>query len=126
MPMLVLLAWMVRTNPAIRGSKRQVSIRCAPIVALLPVTLQSHRKKMYPSIGSALKPTAIMNAVQLSSLFIVWFSLNYHTQKSRLVKFDALRANILGAPQTKGVPLQPLEVRAAHTGQRRTTEYRQM
>ena len=48
MPMLVLLAGMVRTNPAIRGSKRQVSDRCTPIVALLPVTLQSQSKKCVP------------------------------------------------------------------------------
>ena len=71
MPMLVLLAGMVRTNPAIRGSKRQVSDRCTPIVALLPVTLQSHRTKMYPSFGSVLKTAARMNAVQLSVPFIV-------------------------------------------------------
>ena len=43
--MLVLLAGMVRTNPAIRGSKRLYSDRCTPIVALLPVTLQSHTEK---------------------------------------------------------------------------------
>ena len=39
--MLVLLAAMIRTNPAIRGSKR-----------LLSLTLQCHPKKMYPDIGN--------------------------------------------------------------------------
>ena len=46
--MLVLLAVMVRTNPAIRGSKRLVLGRCTPIVALLPVTLQSQTEKGVP------------------------------------------------------------------------------
>lgn len=46
--LLVLLAGMVRTNPAIRGSKRLVSDRCTPIVALLPVTLQSQTEKGVP------------------------------------------------------------------------------
>ena len=50
--MLVLLAAMVRTNPVIRGSKRLVSGRSTPIVALQSVTLQSHLKKMYPNIGN--------------------------------------------------------------------------
>ena len=50
--MLVLLAAMVRTNPAILGSKRLVSDRCTPIVALQSVTLQSHLKKMYPDIDN--------------------------------------------------------------------------
>ncbi len=50
--MLVLLAAIVRTNPAIRGSKRLVLDRCTPIVALQSVTLQSHLKKMYPNIGN--------------------------------------------------------------------------
>ena len=50
--MLVLLAGMVRTNPAIRGSKRLVSDRCTLIVALQSVTLQSHLKKMYPNIDN--------------------------------------------------------------------------
>jgi len=69
--MLVLLAAMIRTNPAIRGSKRLVSDRCTLIVALLSLTLQCHLKKMYPSFVSVLKPTAIMNATQLSTPFIV-------------------------------------------------------
>ena len=47
-PMLVLLAGMVRTNPVIRGSKRQVSDHCTPIVALQPVTLQSQSEKDVP------------------------------------------------------------------------------
>ena len=46
--LLVLLAVMVRTNPAIRGSKRLVSDRCTPIIALLPVTLQSQTEKGVP------------------------------------------------------------------------------
>ena len=46
--MLVLLAGMVRTNLAIRGSKRLFLDRCTPIVALLPVTLQSHTEKGVP------------------------------------------------------------------------------
>ena len=46
--MLVLLQMMVRTNPVIRGSKRQVSVHCTPIVALLPVTLQSQSEKCVP------------------------------------------------------------------------------
>lgn len=50
--MLVLLAAMIRTNPAIRGSKRLVSDRCTLIVALLSLTLQCHPKKMYPDIGN--------------------------------------------------------------------------
>ena len=50
--MLVLLAAMIRTNPAIRGSKRLVSDRCTLIVALQSVTLQSHLKKMYPDIDN--------------------------------------------------------------------------
>jgi hypothetical protein len=50
--MLVLLAAMIRTNSAIRGSKRLVSDRCTLIVALQSVTLQSHLKKMYPDIGN--------------------------------------------------------------------------
>ena len=50
--MLVLLAAMIRTNPAIRGSKRLVSDRCTLIVALQSVTLQSHLKKMYPNIDN--------------------------------------------------------------------------
>lgn len=65
--MLVLLAAMIRTNPAIRGSKRLVSDRCTLIVALLSLTLQCHPKKVYPSFGSVLKPMAIMNAAQLST-----------------------------------------------------------
>ena len=52
MQMLVLLAAMVRTNPAIQGSKRLVSDRCTLIVALLSLTLQSHLKKMYPNIDN--------------------------------------------------------------------------
>ena len=50
--MLVLLAAMIRTNPAIRGSKRLVSDRCTLIVALFSLTLQCHPKKMYPDIGN--------------------------------------------------------------------------
>ncbi len=50
--MLVLFAAMVRTNPAIRGSKRLVSNRCTLIVALLSLTLQNHLKKMYPDIDN--------------------------------------------------------------------------
>ena len=50
--MLVLFAAMVRTNPAIQGSKRLVSNRCTLIVALQSVTLQSHLKKMYPDIDN--------------------------------------------------------------------------
>ena len=50
--MLVLLAAMVRTNPAIQDSKRLVSDRSTLIVALQLVTLQSHLKKMYPDIGN--------------------------------------------------------------------------
>ena len=69
--MLVLLAGMVRTNPVIRGSKRQVSDRCTLIVALLPLTLQSQSENVYPFIGSVMKPMAMMNATQLSTLFIV-------------------------------------------------------
>ena len=46
--MLVLLAAMVRTNPAIQSHKRLVSGRCTTIVALQSVTLLSHLKKMYP------------------------------------------------------------------------------
>ena len=46
--MLVLLARMVRTNPVIRGSKRLISNRCTPIVALQPVTLQSQSEKCVP------------------------------------------------------------------------------
>ena len=40
--MLVLLAAMIRTNPAIRGSKRLVSDRCTLIVALLSLILTAH------------------------------------------------------------------------------------
>ena len=69
--MLVLLAAMIRTNPAIQGSKRLIIDRCTPIVALLSLTLQCHPKKMYPSFGSVLKPMEIMNAAQLSTPFIV-------------------------------------------------------
>ena len=54
-PMLVLLAGMVRTNPAIRGSKRQVSDRCTSIVALLPVTLQSQSEKDVPLLWKCLE-----------------------------------------------------------------------
>ena len=43
--MLVLLAWMVRTNPVIRGSKQLVLDHCTPIVALLSVTLHSQSGK---------------------------------------------------------------------------------
>ena len=71
MQMLVLLAVMIRTNPAILSSKRLIIDRCSPIVALLSLTLQCHSKKMYPSFGSVLKPMAIMNAMQLSTPFIV-------------------------------------------------------
>lgn len=69
--MLVLLAVMVRTNPAIPSSKRLISDRCTLIVDLLSLTLHCHPKKMYPSFGSVLKPMARMNAEQLSSPFIV-------------------------------------------------------
>lgn len=60
--MLVLLAAMGRTNLAIQGSKRLIIDRCTLIVALLSLTLQCHPKKMYPFIGSVLKPMARMNA----------------------------------------------------------------
>ena len=50
--MLVLLAAMVRTNPAIQSHKRLVSGRCTTIVALQSVTLLSHLKKMYPDIDN--------------------------------------------------------------------------
>ena len=53
--MLVLLPGMVRTNPAIRGSKRQVSGRCTPIVALQPVTLQSQTEKGVPLLWKCLE-----------------------------------------------------------------------
>ena len=53
--MLVLLAAMVRTNPVIRGLKRQVSVRCTPIVALLPVTLQSQLEKDVPLLWKCLE-----------------------------------------------------------------------
>ena len=53
--MLVLLAWMVRTNPVIRGSKRLVLDRCTPIVALQPVTLQSQSKKDVPLLWKCLE-----------------------------------------------------------------------
>ena len=55
MPMLVLLAGMVRTNPVIRGSKRLVSDRCTPIVALLPVTLHSQSEKDVPLLWKCLE-----------------------------------------------------------------------
>ena len=55
MPMLVLLAGMVRTNPVIRGSKRLVSVRCTPIVALQPVTLHSQSEKCVPLLWKCLE-----------------------------------------------------------------------
>ena len=53
--MLVLLAGMVRTNPAIRGSKRLVSGRCTPILALQPVTLHSQSEKGVPLFWKSLE-----------------------------------------------------------------------
>ena len=54
-PMLVLLAGMVRTNPAIRGSKLLVSNRCTPIVVLQSVTLQSQSEKDVPLLWKCLE-----------------------------------------------------------------------
>ena len=67
-----------------------------------------------------------MNANESLTHFRVWFLLKFHTQMQSLVKSDALRANILGSTQTKGVPLQTLEVHTAHEGQGGTTENRQI
>jgi len=53
--MLVLLAWMVRTNPVIRGSKQLVLDHCTPIVALLPVTLHSQSGKSVPLLWNCLE-----------------------------------------------------------------------
>ena len=53
--MLVLLAAVVRTDPAIQSSKRQVSDRCTPIVALQPVTLQIQSEKDVPILWKCLE-----------------------------------------------------------------------
>lgn len=55
MQMLVLLAAMVRTNPAIRGSKRLVSGRCTSVVALLSLPLQSQSGKYVPLFWKCLE-----------------------------------------------------------------------
>lgn len=48
--MLVLLAAMVRTNPAIQVIKVLVLDRCTLIVALLSLTLQCIRKRCTPPL----------------------------------------------------------------------------
>ena len=53
--MLVLFAGMIRTNPAIRGSKLLVSNRCTPIVALQPITLHSQSEKDVPLLWKCLE-----------------------------------------------------------------------
>ena len=95
--MLVQLAAMIRTNPAIRGSKRLVSDRCTLIVALLSLTLQCHPKKMYPDIGNPFGIKEYNECSATISPVYSMISLQFHTQTLTQVKSDTLRVNILGA-----------------------------
>ena len=83
-PMLVLLAGMVRTNPAIRGSKRQVSVHCTPIVALLPVTLQSQSEKCVPLAWKCLETNGNneCNAIINPVYSMIFAAISYSNAKS--------------------------------------------
>ena len=82
--MLVLLAAMVRTNPVIRGSKRQVSVRCTPIVALLPVTLQSQSEKCVPLAWKCLETNGNneCNATVNPVYSMIFAAISYSNAKS--------------------------------------------
>ena len=84
MPMLVLLAGMVRTNPAIRGSKRLVSDRCTPIVALQPVTLQSQSEKDVPLAWKCLETNGNneCNATDNPVYSMIFTAISYSNAKS--------------------------------------------
>lgn len=82
--MLVLLAAMVRTNPAIRGSKRQISDRCTSIVALLPVTLQSQSEKDVPHFWKCLETNGNneCNATITPIYSMIFAAISYSNAKS--------------------------------------------
>lgn len=82
--MLVLLAAMVRTNPVIRGLKRQVSVRCTPIVALLPVTLQSQSEKDVPLLWKCLETNGKneCNATVTHVYSMIFAAISYSNAKS--------------------------------------------
>ena len=81
---LVLLAGMVRTNPVIRGSKRQVSVRCTPIVALLPVTLQNQSEKDVPHFWKCLETNGNneCNATVNPVYSMIFAAISYSNAKS--------------------------------------------
>lgn len=83
-PMLVLLAGMVRTNPAIRGSKLLVSNRCIPIVALQPVTLQSQSGKNVPIAWKCLETNGNneCNATVNPVYSMIFAAISYSNAKS--------------------------------------------
>ena len=82
--MLVLLAGMVRTNPVIRGSKRLVSNRCTPIVALQPVTLQSQSEKDVPHFWKCLETNGNneCNATVNPVYSMIFSAISYSNAKS--------------------------------------------
>lgn len=83
-PMLVLLAGMVRTNPAIRGSKQLVSNRCTSIVALQPVTLQSQSEKCVPLLWKCLETNGNdeCNATINPVYSMIFSAISYSNAKS--------------------------------------------
>ena len=84
MPMLVLLLMMVRTNPVIRGSKRLISNRCTPIVALQPVTLQSQSEKDVPHFWKCLETNGNneCNATVNPVYSMIFAAISYSNAKS--------------------------------------------
>ena len=83
-PMLVLLAGMVRTNPVIRGSKRQLSDRCTSIVALQLVTLQSQSEKDVPLLWKCLETNDKNECKRIIDPFpsMVFAAISYSNAKS--------------------------------------------
>ena len=82
--MLVLLVAMVRTNPVIRGSKRLISDRCTPIVALQPVTLQSQSEKCVPLAWKCLETNGNneCNATVNPVYSMIFAAISYSNAKS--------------------------------------------
>lgn len=82
--MLVLLLMMVRTNPVIRGSKRLISNRCTPIVALQPVTLQSQSEKCVPLAWKCLETNGNneCNATVNPVYSMIFAAISYSNAKS--------------------------------------------
>ena len=82
--MLVLFPWLVRTNPAIRGSKQLVSVRCTSIVALQPVTLHSQSEKDVPLLWKCLETNGNneCNATVNPVYSMIFAAISYSNAKS--------------------------------------------